>query len=226
MATTDNTVAMAQAMKPTPPMGIATAAASASSKRPAESPAAPAMTKAAAAKALSSLKTPKLKSQSQYVRFKSLVLKDAKDRGDTETSGNITKVAKDAWANVKHLTPPPPVDPATNTNSTTASSTSNLSEDMQRYLLLKGRVIKDEQDDKQKFNAEVKAYCVAFVPAATSHLQWQTIAAAEDNFASLVEAVELVAKKYESSYWSSGVDKAPLTKSLNEAKVNSPNSGI
>ena len=53
------------------------------------------MPKAAAAKALSSLKAPKAKKQSQYVRFKSLLLQETKKRGDEEAIKNITQTAKD-----------------------------------------------------------------------------------------------------------------------------------
>ena len=55
----------------------------------------PSMPKAAAAKALSSLKVPKAKKQSQYVRFKSLLLQETKKGGDEEAIKNITQTAKD-----------------------------------------------------------------------------------------------------------------------------------
>ena len=102
-------------MKSAPPMEIASddksavavgstsvaAASSASTevtspnkKRPAADDT-PSMPKAAAAKALSSLKVPKAKKQSQYVRFKSLLLQDAKKGGDDDTVKGITQIAKD-----------------------------------------------------------------------------------------------------------------------------------
>ncbi|KAL7555164.1 hypothetical protein ACHAWF_018822 [Thalassiosira exigua] len=216
---------MAQAMDSAPLENISASTESSrrtdspNKKRPAECSTAPSMTKAAATKALSSLYSPAKKKQSQYVRFKALLLKDAKDRGDTETIENITKVAKDSWAAVKHLTPPPPVDPATNTNSMVASTNSNLGEDIQRYLRLKGRVIKDEQDEQQKFIDDMKAYCIAFVSAATAYLQWHNIESTQEDTSSLADAVDLVTKKFESNnYWSPSVDKSPFDKSLKEAK--------
>ena len=121
------------------------------------------------------------------------------------------------------MIPPAPMDPTTNTNDQAASSaavaSSNLSPDTQRYLRIKGRAIKQENDDDAKFNADVITFCTSFVTAATSHLQWETIGATEDSFASLSDAVDLVTRLCESSYWSSAVDKAPLLKSLKEAKA-------
>lgn len=195
---------------------------SSNKKRAAESPT-PSIDKVTAAKTLSSLKVPpKQKSQSQYVRFKSLMLKEAKSSGDKETSDNITKVAKAAFKKVEKLNPPPPIDPSTNTNdvSASASATLNLDADVQRYLGIKGRVIKDEQNDQQKFNTELQSYQSAFFPAATAHLQWQIIESTENNFAPLIEAIEMVVKIYEVSYGEySKVDgRTLLLKTIKDAK--------
>ena len=79
-----------------------------SKKRAATSPAAPEMSLAEAKKTLTALTCPQMKgaSQSEYVRFKSLLLKDAKARGDKDTVENITKIAKEAWKKVQYATPP------------------------------------------------------------------------------------------------------------------------
>lgn len=199
----------------------AMSSSSPSKKRPAETPVAPLMAAAAAKKTLSALKVPKSKAstQSQYVRFKAHLLKDAKARGDKETTENITKVAKEAWGKVKHLTPPPAVESGTNTNDVTSSSSSNLSEDVQRYLRIKGLMLKEEKEEVANFNAEAKAYCTAFVPSAAAHLQWAIIEATEENQQNLVEACKLVnAKLIPDLLISSGVKATSVNQALSEAK--------
>lgn len=210
--------------------GGASSVASSGQKRPADSPA-PTMTKQAAAKVINSLVPPKkIKNQSQYVRFKALLLKDAKDRGDTETAGNITKAAKDAWNQVKYLTPPPPVDPVSSSTASAAdaaaaasSSTSNVNDARQRHLLLKGRAIKAEADEKAAYAIAVKTFCDAFLEAAISHVQWATIEATEDKAAALKSAIAVVTKKYTAVSWdrdgsSSNTDTAPLLAALSAAQ--------
>ncbi len=63
----------------------------------------PSIGKEDAEKAMKSIALPKEpKKQSQYVRFKSIMLKDAKARDDKETVKGITAAAKGAWNMVKH----------------------------------------------------------------------------------------------------------------------------
>jgi hypothetical protein len=130
------------------------------------------------------------------------VLKDAKARGDKDTTENITTVAKEAWKRVQYLT-------------TSASD----SEDMQRYLRLKGDMLVEEKEDKAKYDAEAQTYCAAFVSSASSHLQWCIIEASEENQQQLVEACNLVnAKYFPNLFQAHGVDDSPVVKALREAK--------
>ena len=196
-------------------------AASTQKKRAAETSADPSMNKTSAKKALSALKAPpkcKAATQSQYVRFKSLLQKDAKARGDKDTTDNITKIAKEAWKRVQHLTPPLAMEDGANTNDVASSSASNLGEDVQRYLRIKGTMLKEEKEMQAKFDTEVNAYCAAFVTAAYSYLKWCLIEATEDNQQTLLEACELVKKKRVlSHFFTCGVDNSSVTQLLGEA---------
>eukprot|EP00984_Skeletonema_dohrnii_P019072 scaffold9061_cov140-Skeletonema_dohrnii-CCMP3373.AAC.1 len=187
-----------------------------SKKRAAESPASPSMTLAAAKKTLSSLKLPskgKGATQSEYVRFKSLLLKDAKARGDKDTTDNITKIAKEAWKKVQYQTPPSADELDTKTDDETSSS----GDDILRYLRLKGVMLKEEREMQAKFDAEAKAYCTAFVTSASSYLQWCLIEATEENQQTLVEAMKLVKGKYLPFHFRAyRVDDTPALNALRE----------
>ena len=186
-----------------------------SKKRAAESPASPSMTLAAAKKTLSSLKLPskgKGATQSEYVRFKSLLLKDAKARGDKDTTDNITKIAKEAWKKVQYQTPPSADELDTKTDETSSSG-----DDVQRYLRLKGVMLKEEREMQAKFDAEAKAYCTAFVTSASSYLQWCLIEATEENQQPLLEAMKLVKGQYLPFHFRAyRVDDTPALNALRE----------
>lgn len=183
---------------------------SSAQKRPAENPAAPSMTNQAAAKLVKSLVPPKkIKNQSHYVRFKALLLKDAKDRGDTETSTNITKVAKEAWNEVKYLTPD--IDATT---AAASASNANVNATRQRYLLLKGRAIKAEADESAAYAAATKTFCDSFLDAAISHVQWAAIEASEDKAAALKSVITTVSSKYNAVSWDGSSADANLLSDL------------
>lgn len=186
-----------------------------SKKRAAESPASPEMSLEAAKKTLAGLKVPQAKgaTQSEYVRFKSLLLKDSKARGDKDTTDNITKIAKEAWKKVQHLTPPSADELDEKMNDASSSS----GDDLQRYLRLKGVMLKEKLDTQAKFDAEAKAYCALYVKSASSFLQWCLIEATEENHQPLLDACKLVKSKSVSlNYASYQVDDSPVSKALRD----------
>ncbi len=210
MATIDSTAAAAPAI----PAAVSEEAPSPSKKRSAESPASPPMTLAAAKKTLSALKVPSCpKSASEYVRFKAVLLKDAKARDDKDMKDNITKIAKEAWKKVQYLTVTSP-DDDTYTNDTSGD------DDLQRYLRLKGVMKKEQQQIQAKFNAEAKAYATTYVTAASSLLQWCLIEVTEDNQQPLLDAYKLVSNKSVSSFdfRAHGVDDSPLNNALRDSR--------
>lgn len=208
---TFSTMASTAAAAPAIPAAVSEESPSPSKKRSAESPASPPMTLAAAKKALSSLKVPSCpKSASEYVRFKAVLLKDAKARDDKDTKDNITKIAKEAWKRVQHRSVPSPDDEVD----------TNTDDDLQHYLRLKGVMQREQQEIQAKFNAEAKAYATSYVTAASSLLQWCLIEVTEENQQPLVEACKLVSSKSVSSFdfRAHGVDDSPLNNALRDTR--------
>ena len=76
------------------------------------------------------------KKQSQYVRFKALMLQEAKATGDKEIQNNITIVAKSAWNNVKKSKKMP-----------YGNAVTELESKLERYMRLKETAVAEEEQE-------------------------------------------------------------------------------
>ncbi|GFH61525.1 hypothetical protein CTEN210_18001 [Chaetoceros tenuissimus] len=124
------------------------------------------------------------KKQSQYVRFKSLMLKQAKADKDKETQENITTVAKEAWNMVKDKS-------VANVSIADTSSDSKLD----KYMRLKAQVVADEQKEASDYSTELEKFKSNYLDAAVSFLYWET----KDASSSTLEQFEKEVKSIHSN---------------------------
>ena len=125
--------------------------------------------------------------QSQYVSFKSIMLKDAKAKGDKEKVKDMTNIAKAAWNKVKD------VDASDSTSSPAESTATGT--DLDRFLAFKHQVIKDEADEHAKYDANIEKFRASFCNAAISFLYWKTEGATDSNIKAFGEALKMVHSK-------------------------------
>ena len=158
-------------------------------KRPA--PEQPSMNKQAAARAVKSLVPPKApKKQSQYLRFKSEMLKIAKCSGDTDTVKNISTAAKTEWNKVKNMAVPA----RTAMETLTSKSIADFS-DTAGLIRIKGCVIEEEANEASAYQTQLNKFRTDFLDAAIAFLMWNTMDATEGNVVSCEAAVEMVHSK-------------------------------
>ena len=125
------------------------------------------------------------KKQSQYVRFKSLMLKQAKADKDKETQDNITTIAKEAWNMVKDKS-------VTNVSIEDASPEESK---LDKYMRLKAQVVADEQKEASDYSTQLEKFKSDYLDAAISFLYWET----QDASTSTLEQFEKEVKSIHSN---------------------------
>ncbi len=142
-------------------------------------PQTPALDERASTKLVESLTPPKApKKISLYMRFKSLLLKESKEKGDTDTVKGIATIAKKAWAAIKD------------------DDTTNVETDSKdRHRALKAMAERDEKKDLDNYKADIDKFKEQFCDAAISFLHWKTKSANEDNVQTFEAAINMVDTK-------------------------------
>lgn len=113
------------------------------------------------------LKATAPKKKSAFVRFKGVLLKDAKERGDKEVCDNITSKAKTAWSTVKQ-TDPELMEVMLNTPTTSTQA----SEELYKNLKLKKIAIEEEANELSKFQEATDKFKDAYLEPAISILKF------------------------------------------------------
>lgn len=139
----------------------------------------PVMSKEAAARAIKATVLPKApKKQSQYVRFKSVMLKDAKFRGDRKTVIDITAIAKTGWNWVKNAKVEPagesqPLGSSSIPSGINAKASENEST-VERYIRLKGLMIAEETKEAADYEQKLAQFKSNYLDAATAYVWWKS----------------------------------------------------
>ena len=152
----------------------------------------PAMDEKTSTKKVESLTPPKApKKISLYMRFKSVLLKEAEDKGDIYTVRDISNIAKNAWARVKN----------TNTSDVDIEAEEN------RPLANKAKAEQDEKKELAKYKAKLHRFQNDFHDAAISFLHWKTESAQEDTMKKFQKQITMVDRKASAAWGKSDSGK-------------------
>jgi len=185
----------------------------------------PSMDRAASAKVVQSLVPPKNpKKQSQYVRFKSIMLKDVKAKGDKEAVKDITNLGKAAWNMVKDRAIPesisnPPTVTVTDTEPAPVPVVATTTTDLDRFLGFKQQVIQEETDEAAKYNAGIEAFRARFFDAAISFLYYEVEEANDRNVKAFEKCLKMVHSKAVIAWGSALPEKYLLSHEKSSAKL-------
>lgn len=144
------------------------------------------------------------KKQSHYVRFKSLMLQDAKDAGDTETIKNITSLAKDSWNMVKNARVNDKVLDDNNSNESVARII---------LLRLKRRALLEEKQEVDDYNKKVTKFKTDFLDSAMAFMFWKTEDISNSNYRKIEEEL-IVAHGKAATAWGSEKEVPPQLKAV------------
>lgn len=134
-----------------------------------------------------------LKKKSRYQRFKSAMLKDAKEHKDEVTIKKITSVAKNAWKVHYHYY-----------KEGEDKDDDKYDVESKPYLLsLENRVIEEERKEISVYQTELKHFRSNFTSASAALLYWNTIECTIVDTKPLEEAIKLVETKLK------GIDNLP-----------------
>lgn len=139
------------------------------------------MTKTAAAQAfgrLMQVMPVKPKKQSIYVRFKAILLQNARGGGHTDIVKKIASVAKEEWNKVKNVA---------STNN--GENTCNVQNPNHHLVVIKAQAERNAFEEEEKYVHGLKSWSEQFSPVAASHLMWLTIEASSSQVQSLQKAV-------------------------------------
>ena len=179
----------------------------------------PNMSKEDAEKMVKSLVLPKApKKQSEYVRFKSALLKDAKKCGDTETEVHITSVAKRAWEMVQYERPTM-TDVTLNANGSASSESSESKR--ARYLRIRADCLDEEKNEGSRYAEDLEKFKSNYLNASVALLQWYTIIINKKNVKMLEkEVIAMHTKAF--TAWPSNCPKSFLEayqKTMDQIKI-------
>ena len=172
----------------------------------------PLMSQDEAEKIIKSVKLPKQsKKQSHYMRFKSIMLKEAKKQGDTQTINDITSVAKDAWKWVKdyqcEVKPLQSSDKDANIETDITKSESKFS----RFVRLKRLAIQEEKAEMHNFDEKLDTFKSNYLEAAIAATHWKTAGMNKINCKSFESQVNSIHLKVMTA-WGEGSDFPPKVK--------------
>ena len=180
----------------------------------------PSMDRAASAKAVQSLVPPKNpKKQSQYVRFKSIMLKDVKAKGDKEAVKDITNRGKVAWNMVKDRAIPESISNPTE-EPVPAPVVATPTTDLERFLGFKHQVIQEETDEAAQYDAGIEAFRAKFCDAAISFLYWEVEEANDRNVKEFEKGLKMVHSKAVIAWGSALPEKYSFSYKKSSAKLD------
>ena len=136
-----------------------------------------------------------LPKRSQYVRFKSVMLKEAKKQGDNETIRDITSAAKNAWKMVKnHKCEVKPLESSCkDANIDTGMIKSDTKLD--RLVRLKRLALLEEKAEMYDFDEQMKKFKSNYLEAAITVAHWKTVDMNKTNYKSVETEVDNIYAK-------------------------------
>jgi hypothetical protein len=193
----------------------------------------PSMDRAVSAKAVQSLVPPKNpKKQSQYVRFKSIMLKDVKAKGDKEAVKDITNRGTNAWSWVKDRAIPESISNPTEEPKEpvpasapvpapeVATPTTELKLKLELFLGFKHQAIQEEIDEAAKHDAGMEAFRGNFCDAAISFLYWEEEEANDRNVKAFEKGLKMVHSKAVIAWGSALPEKYLFSYKKSSAKLH------
>ena len=134
------------------------------------------------------LKVPNVpKKKSPYVRFKAIMLQEAKKQNKSDIVSTIKAAAKTAWKHVEDYSVPNNANANALFSETTvdvaaamvlaeekSATTSNFEFNLDAFRSFKRRAIVQERNERQMYEEQLSTFQSKYLPAAISLLKWKT----------------------------------------------------